>query len=178
MNKPIPSIGKRAKIEPTDLRGITRQSKSRLTIVSINLGYDEKGYQQKIDWLKFGSASLLRGNPDKNRWDLKAYLSDGAKDFEHSSAYALILPLVGVTFEMVTDHMLHLNAWVDPCLTLGNFHVPRPGYNPLEDLSTKMCKTCEKRHPIVENYIPPFDIDLYRAVAGRPVEIVIGPVYE
>ena len=108
----------------------------------------------------------------------------GVTDFEHDSAWALRLPLIGLTWDglLVHYHTAHLLAWVDPD-DLDGFNVPGPGYDPAKLPGAHKCKDkqCLKNDPtghiIVPegNYVPPTNPVLYRQVRGKMLEITIGP---
>jgi len=162
------------KVSQVDLRSITRESDKIATSVMIV----PSRHADKKKWLLFGEAQLSdRGNSSDGikRWELRSYLK-GATDFEHDSAYALVLPLICVTFIWVYYHNTRLSAIVDP--TLGphdDFAVPEPGYNPLEHEKTVKCTECEPNHLIVPEglYIPPDNPELYKKVSGKEVQIEI-----
>lgn len=167
------------KPETTDLKDISRAPDRCQTIVTLVLDWDTK-----LRWLVLGESRIRtqRDRPD-GRWRLEAYLKAGVTDFEHDSAYALRLPLIGVHFEGVEYHQTRLTAWVDPN-EADDFHVPKPGYNPMKHPKIHVCKGehCTRDDPsghiIVPEglYVPPFEADLYRAVRGKQVEILISPV--
>lgn len=152
----------------TDLRSITRRSKTRQTCVDLHVD------GRRIPWLRCGEANL-RYFERPMSWQLGAYLSR-ATDPEHDSAYALRLPLVGLTCTSVLDHVTTCNAWVAADADR-DFHVPRPGYDPAHHADAVVCGTCKPKHRIVPEgfYVPPFDGVLYRAVSGLRVTIEIGP---
>jgi hypothetical protein len=55
----------------TDLRGITRDSKRLLTVVTIDLGWDKHtGDKRKIEWLTFGQCSI-RTEPSRSPRSLR-----------------------------------------------------------------------------------------------------------
>jgi len=175
-------------VAETDLRNITRRSDRLKTVVRIHLNWETKR-----DWLVLGETQI-RAQKDgggDGRWRLEAYLGKGVTDFEHDSAYAVRLPLIGLQLGplAVSYHRTELFAWVDPNEDPAfspDFRVPRPGYNPMTHPDIHVCKTkgClednPKGHIIVPQgfYVPPFDAELYEAVRGKKVEISIGPVYE
>jgi hypothetical protein len=154
--------------------------------VTIELGWGPDGRIERVNWLVFGQANLRpsRDRPD-GRWRLDARMTGGVTDFEHDSAYALKLPLIGVVFENVDYHASVFTGWVDPNINVDDsseFRVPRQGYDPTKLPDAHMCKTgeCKKNpHIIVPEgfWLPPFDLELYRAVRGKKVEIRISPVY-
>lgn len=132
-----------------------------------------------LRWLTLAEVSLQRH--DDGRATLKAYLKDGATDFEHDPAYACKLPLIGVRLKFIHSHTALLEAWIDPErdeFSLADFRVPRPRYDPLVRPDTEKCnhEDCGE-HPIVAegHYLPPFDEELFNAVRGKRVEIYIGP---
>lgn len=178
----------------TDLRPITRMADRCHAVVVVELGFDKK-----VRWLELGQVQLRRQRESSgiNAYRLEAYLTEGVCDFEHDSAYALRLPLIGVQLGDLGIHYHNtvLTAWIDPNAVdtfSQDFHVPRPGYDPTkhpkavtcegiyDEKKKKYCKWNEgKPHVIVPEgfYVPPFDRELYEAVRGKRVEITIGPTY-
>ena len=181
------------KVKVTDLRSIGRYSDRLETVVTVNVGdwMDRKS----VEWLRLGAASLQRieNHRRPNSWYLSAHLGSGpdagvegmATDFEHDSAYACRMPLIGLELEMVRDHSLFAAAWVDPD-ALDDFKVPLPGYNPLAHPKAFVCeaKRCiegseGEKHIIVPegHYMPETNPELYELVRGKRVEIYMRPVY-
>ena len=168
----------------TDLRSITRDSERCLTTVILHADWETR-----VTWLEFGQASLHRQKESRHdgRWRLEAYLTEGVTDFEHDSAYALKLPLIGLQLNdlAVHYHSTHLVAWVDP-EDSDNFRVPDPGYNPAKHKDAYVCKDkrClderKKGHIIIPEgfYVPPVNQELYKLVRGKRVEIRIGPTFK
>jgi len=169
---------KRYEPELTDLKAITRNSDRCLTRIFIS---DKYGMNQR-EWLRFGQCQM-DDHDRKKTTTIKAYLLN-ATDFEHDSAYALQLPVVGLYFDSLFYHTVTFGAWVAPDAgpdkdgRWASFHVPRPGYDPQQHEESKECSDCHcDRHIIVpeEFYVPPFDNELYQAVRGCRVEIRVGP---
>lgn len=156
-------------IEETDLTGITRDPQEAITEVYIH----EDRYARPQLWLKFGQAQLR--NEESFCW-LSAYMMSGVTDWEHDSAYALRLPLIGVQFESVYYHKTKITAWVDPS-NPDEFHVPTPGYDPTMLDEASLCSECDEPHMMVPPgyYVPPFDKKLYEKVKGKRLTIYIGP---
>jgi hypothetical protein len=98
-----------------------------------------------------------------------------ATDFEHDSAYALSLPLIGLEFQGVHYHQTQIRAWVG--VNPEHFHVPLPGYDPTKHPKAVVCTNCPKKHPIVPEgfYFPPFERELFKKIRGREVLIKVGP---
>lgn len=186
-------------LQETDLRSITRHSDRMTCIVTMDLGYDREGRSQRLTWLQAGEAQIRRLNRDEGTWWLAAHLADNACDEEHDTAWAFRLPLIGLSLaELVVEYSkTHFVAWVDPNQSMddrrgrSDFHVPRPGYNPMKHKDAEICdgiynekkhKYCKwndkKKHAIVPSgfYVPPFDPELYEAVRGKKVTIVLGAV--
>lgn len=166
-------------VKETDLRAITRDAGRALTTVSIF--EDSCGRSQKHPWLQLGESRVRPtwDRPD-GRWVLDAYLPAGVTDQEHSSAYALRLPLVGLSYIGTLYQQTELTAWVDPNAP-HDFHVPRPGYDPMKHPKAERCVqgSCKAEpHVIVPEgfYVPPIDLTLYELVRGKRVEILIGLV--
>lgn len=163
-------------IQLTDLTKLSRRPSRCSTTVEFVEGNNRR------PWLVFGEGHLRQRNDRHDgRWWVHAYLGN-ATDFEHDTASLLRLPLIGVNIDGVSYHETKLTAWVDPgedpTGDFSDFHVPRPGYNPLKHKDTVKCTTCKGRdqHVIVPEgfYVPPFDADLYQAVKGRRVQITFG----
>jgi hypothetical protein len=167
-------------VELNDLRGISRRAEACLTTVRIFLdpGDDRNG----MDWILCGSSDLhtTRDRPT-GKWILSARMTEGVTDVEHDSAYVFKLPLVGLTFTDVYYHTSRFSAWVDPNVGewLPDFRVPLPGYDPTKHPEAFICTDCKESHVIVPEgfYVPKFEANLYKLVAGKQVEISIGAVY-
>lgn len=183
-------------VQETDLRGITRHSDRMMCTVKVDLGYGRDGREREFLWLRAGECQI-RTDQKCGTCRLEAYLADNACDAEHDTASALRLPLIGLTLGDMGVHysQTYFVAWIDPNLDdfnvrCGEFAVPRPGYNPMKHKDAEICEGiynekkglfCKwndgKKHVIVPEgfYVPPFDRELYEAVCGKRVEIVIGP---
>lgn len=165
-------------IRPVDLTNITRNSNASLTEVFIH----DSIYGKSFPWLKLGESSLEKNRAGSFR--LKAYLTAGVTDAEHSSAYALILPLIGVDFDdmYIYNNITHLIGWVDST-DIDTFCVPLEGYNPMELPEASVCKdkACVKENPsshiiVPEGYYTPHSNRiLFNQVKGHKVSIRIGP---
>jgi hypothetical protein len=160
----------------TDLRPLCRHSDRCEATVYVIVHDPETYSDRSLVWLRLGQVYLRKFDKPYKRWELQAYLGD-ATDFEHDSAKVICLPIIGLEWDdlFVHYHQTRLNGWVDH-QNAEDFHVPRAGYNPLKEKDTVACDRCENKHPMVEKYIPPNDLELFKAVAGKRVEIVIGPV--
>jgi hypothetical protein len=114
-------------------------------------------------------------------------MGHGACDPEHDTAYALRLPLIGVEFEWADHHQFRFHGYVEPGLDPtdrhNTFHVPLPGYDPTTHPKAETCngkKNCKwgdgKKHVIVPEgfYVPSFNPELYKLVAGKRVVILMG----
>ena len=156
-------------ITKIDLRPICRNADKVDCLVTMREGGREQ------EWLHLGAVSLTE------RGILNARMDKGATDFEHDSAYACCLPLIGVKMEYIDSHVTILTAWINPQHEpfSPEFNVPPADYNPMEHPDTVMCDQCEEPHPIVPEgfYTPPFDEELFEAVRGKKVTIYIGPVW-
>jgi len=169
--------GKPFDLQTTDLRSITRRSDTCVTTVCLRRSYKDRDFK----WLVLGEAHLTSRDGGNKGWNLKAYLTSGVTDFEHDSAHALDLPLIGVQLDSVYYHSTHITGYIDPEMDSSSFRVPLPGYNPMKHEDAIECNDdrCEKDpHIIVPEglYTPPFNRGLFDAVRGKRVEIHIGPV--
>lgn len=158
-----------SKFELIDLTAITRKPHVARTIVSI---YDD---YRPHEWLVFGAAQF--NHMEKmHMWSLNARMAAGITDFEHDSAYALKLPLIGLEFEGVLyDHYVRFNAFIAPD-ALDDFCVPTSSaYNPTTLPGGGPCTTCKgkDKHLLVPDgyFVPPRDPALYELVRGKRVEI-------
>jgi hypothetical protein len=162
-----------------DLRPITREPDRYQTVVKLFHGH----FRSKR-WLILGQARLQRHGRSHgpSLWIFDSYLTEGVTDFEHDSAFALRMGLIGVEFRGILYGHTEVQAIIDPQDRDG-FHVPQPGYNPMELPDAEQCdggKHCKwgdkEPHVIVPegNYVPPSDRELYRKVRGRFVEITFG----
>lgn len=164
----------------TDLSSITRNPKKYFGCITID---------DREPWLLFGEANIRVDGRESTAW-IEAHLSGNACDAEHDTAWAFKLPVIGLSLGKMGVHYskTYFNAWVDPDAER-YFHVPRPGYNPMKHPKASICdgvydikkhKYCKwndkKKHVIIPEgfYVPPFDRELYEAVKGKRIEIVIG----
>jgi hypothetical protein len=156
-----------------DFTRITRDATKVRTTVTL----DASG--GRVPWILCGMADLRVWSEPKRKWRLSAYLKAGTTDFEHDSAYAFCLPLVGVTFESIYYGVTTAVAWIGgdddaEC----DFRVPGPGYDPLTLPGTVRCSSCRGKnsHAIVpeHHYQPPPEPGLFALVRGCRVEIVTG----
>lgn len=181
-------------IEEIDLRSICRQpNRYGVTVFLVNrLG-------RGTGWLRLGQANLERNDrsssPIENFWTLSARMGSRNEnesvptDFEHDTAYACKLPLIGVEFKSFRYHTATFTGWIYPSDDTASdgfheFHVPRNGYDPRKHPKAVMCQDKDCLDAGVENgggphviipedfFVPPFDPELYEAVKGRPVEIL------
>lgn len=162
--QPIPTL---------DLRPITRSTD--FCSLEVRLHWD---WDLNFVWIRAGQASLRL---DHSRFKyLHAYLPVGVTDFEHDSAYAFRLPLVGIELKDLSYHQTEIQAYID-ANNPEDFHIPPPDYNPMKHPKSFTCKDkgCEKHHIIVPEgfYCPPRDPELFEKVKGKRVEILFSPVY-
>ncbi len=156
-------------IQLTDLRNITRKSDRVWTRVTVLGG-------KEIPWLLFGEARIRHFDDDK--WQLAARLPVGVTDFEHDSGYAFGMGLIGLQYKGTQSGLTTVTAYVDPS-NLEDFRVPLPGYNPMTEPEAKTCQTCPNHHIIVGESRwagPPSNRQLFKVVAGRKLEILMGLV--
>ena len=157
-----------------DLRAVTRQSDRYMTTVRLH-----RDHFRSKEWIVMGQARLVARYRSQGPtiWTFDAYLTEGVTDFEHDSAYAIRIPLVGVEFRSVYYGQTEVIAAIDP-MDFEGFHVPPPGYNPMKHPDAHECKSehCEEPHVIVPegNYVPPNNVELFKMVRGRFVEITFG----
>ena len=171
MKKKLEDVKVKSVLEFTDLSDITRRSDRAMTTVIIQPDY--RGINEPLKWLEFGEAQLRK--EERICW-LSAYLTEDVSDFEHDSAHALRLPLIGLEFKHLWYQSAYFRAWVNPN-NPDDFRVPRAGYNPMKHPDAYTCEAeyCEPHIIVPEGYYcPPHDVELYDAVKGREVEIIIG----
>lgn len=157
-----------------DLRAVTRASDRFLT--TVKLYHDH--FRGK-EWIVMGQARLTRRDSSHGPtvWTFDSYLPEGVTDVEHDSGFAIRMALIGVEFRSVYYGRTEIRAVIDP-MDFEGFHVPPPGYNPMELPDAHECKSehCEEPHVIVPegNYVPPSNVELSKMVRGRFVEITFG----
>ena len=174
-------------VKETDLLSLSRGTDKSRSYV-----YLEWDWETRIKWLTFGQATLRTNDRRDGRWTLEARMGHGATDGEHDTAIVLRLPLIGVEFEWADHHQFRFHGYVEPGLDAkdrsNGFHVPRPGYDPTKHPKAEMCNGkydgkknwCKwgdgKKHVIVPEgfYVPPFDPELYKLVAGKRVQLLLG----
>lgn len=168
-------------VELLDLRSITRHSDKVETRVQI---VESPWEGKRHNWIICGETRLRVDRPSGlgtvPTCTLSAYLSEGVTDCEHDSAHAFSLPLIGLHFDGIEMGRVWLGAIVNPH-DADSFHVPDPGYNPMEHPDAMLCEyeQCEP-HIIVPQgfYVPPTNHKLFHKVAGRQVQICFGTKYD
>ncbi len=157
-----------------DLRSITRNSDRARC--SIKVRTPEDGFL--IDWIVCGAVSMHR---EPNSSWIEARLKYGITDFEHDSAFAFKLPLIGLTYRYTQRHCNRFSAHIDPHDADG-FRIPPVGYDPTKLEGTRNCLNCEgsEAHLMVDedHWMPPSDKALFEIVRGLKVEISIGVINE
>jgi hypothetical protein len=170
-------------VELVDLRSITRHSDKVETHVSVA---ESPWDGTRHTWIVCGESMLRkrasRGLGTVPEYTLGAYLTAGVTDFEHDSAHAFCLPLLGLHFDGIAMGRVWLGAVIDP-RNGDDFRVPAPGYNPMEHEDAYECKDerCSAQpHIIVPEgcYQPPINQKLFRKLAGRQVQILFGTKYD
>jgi hypothetical protein len=155
-----------------DLRPITRQPDRFLT--TVKLYHDH--FRGK-EWIIMGQARLVRQergwSSGPGRWAFDAYLPEDVTDFEHDSAFAIRMSLVGVEFKSTYNGYTEVVAIIDP-VDFDGFNVPPVGYNPMK--SGHQRDRCKESHIIVpeDGYVPKHNADLFKLARGRFVEITFG----
>ncbi len=158
--KPFPEL--------VDLRAVTREADRFLTQVII---HNPHTMGQHI-WIQAGLSDLSKGK----RPFLRIRLDYGVTDFEHDSAIAVTLPLVGLKFKSAYNGTVFAEGWINPTEP---FNVPPPGYNPAGAEGVHLCDhypICKKDpHPMIDNFVPPEDRELWNKIRGWRVEIILSP---
>lgn len=168
-------------VVPIDFRPMSRDSDKCLTVVTL---YPDWDTQNAIRWIHAGQTTLRKRQASRSgtSYDLTCNVRDRATDFEHSSAYIFILPLIGVTFSDMHYHRTTFQGWIDPNIlpddSMDAFHVPPFTYDPFKHEDSTKCTSCKgkEKHWIVP-YLPSHNPTLYKAVKGMKVEIVVSPVF-
>lgn len=173
-------------IEEIDVREVSRRAgRCETTVRLVGIG-------ERTSWLRFGEASLRAPDARDRRWMLSAYLPSGVCDFDHSSAYLLRLPLIGVNLEFVDHHDTLVSGWIAADEEdEDDFRVPPAGYDPAGLPGAKRCEGVydEARrlfckwndgvpHVIVPDgyYLPPNQPGLFAKLRGKRVEIYFRAV--
>jgi hypothetical protein len=155
-----------------DLHKICRDAETITTKINIWTDYDSS------PWIALGQVRLLaRDRPQKGIWELAAYL-DNATDFEHDSAFALKMDLVGVELCDVSYGYTTVQGWIHADQG-DNFRVPPMDYDPCMHKNAVRCTECKgaEAHVIIpaDFYVPPMNFALWEQVKGRRIEILTGP---
>ena len=176
-------------VTPIDMRKYTRDAKTTETNISIVMDY------QQWPWIKAGTCQLSSRKSDHRPvWDFGARLLN-ATDFEHDSAYAFKIALIGVEFEMLHGGTFWFHGWIDAADPT-DFCMYPPGVDPYADAAPCKARECKTSpHRIVERFAPPSaslikesgrlpgDVatqQLWERVRGQLIKIVItrGPATE
>jgi hypothetical protein len=155
-----------------DLRPISRNTNRCETTIYLKLERP-----QSFKWISLGEVQLRApdGGGRSRPWYLSAYLKGRATDFEHDSARAISMALVGVDIVAVDYAGTRLRAYIEASYPR-DFCVPPAGYNPLTDPEATVCRECEEHHVIVPEgmYYPRPDPELHSMLRGLEIEITIG----
>jgi hypothetical protein len=127
------------KVELLDLRAISRASDRSTTKVDLIVDY------VAYPWIVAGECNLREVHQS---YELYVRAIDGLTDAEHDSAYAIILPLVGVKLLSVQRHEVTLVAWIN-AENSNNFRVPNAKYDPTMLPGAFTCTACDEHHLIV-----------------------------
>lgn len=168
-------------IPHTDLRSITRGAETARTTIEIIDRYDNAARHL---WITCGQVSLRQDDRRPGDVTITCYLTEGVTDFEHDSAYAFHLDLIGWVFRGVDYGAVSFYGWLPSDIGWpGEFRVPGPGYNPMEDSDVYLCNEdyCAKDpHPMVSEgkFIAPPNPELHKLVKGKRVRVTMRPVYD
>lgn len=156
-------------IKPLDLSKISDDGDTMITTIQLE-DYDLQGLLKRGPWLTFGTASIRT----ETTCDIGAHLSGGVQDFEHSSAYAVRINLVGLRFKFTSGHVSYFEAHLTP--KYDDIRIHEPDFDPTKVKGAVMCKECEDKHLLLPDgyYIPPV-YKYAKLVAGTRVSITIGP---
>lgn len=157
-----------SKLEALNLRHLSCGADRLTTVVNLVIDYSKRA------WIALGEVTISKANA-QHGWLLESGLLN-ATDPSHDTARIIRLPLVGMTFDMISWGTTWLHGWVDGS-DVRDFRVPEPGYNPLTLKDAVKCKQCADTHLIVpEGYhVPPVNEALFEAVRGLEVQIIISP---
>jgi len=167
----------RNSVEHLDLRNIARKG-AWCSEIEIFFGRDEEVNEIRQTWITAGLIAVRTETGSYGsgtRVDITARMVEGATDDEHDSGYAFTLPLIGFKFLHAFGYgAVVFEGFVDPNLdgySISNFRVPSAGYDPIT--GGEVCTECEEPHPIVP-YLPEENVELYKRVAGKRVEVTMG----
>lgn len=158
-----------------DLRNCTRGVSHARTIISI-----EGDDCSRHTWLILGEVQI-RPPKDGCSGAVKGRLTEGVTDFEHDSAYAFSIPIVGFTMvgEVEYSRVSFLAHVAATPYDQEDLRVPLGPYDPAQLPGATVCKDCEgETHIIVPTGHfsgPPAHgdahADLWKKVRGRLIEI-------
>lgn len=150
-----------------DLRPITRDSDHAETQISVIL------QNQPVLWIQAGRLSHFNLSPSNQ--NLGAYFRDGVTDFEHDSAYAFHINVVGTFLHQIYHGVVELRAWLaSRADDTERFKIP---VAPIDLDSLEWCSSCtgSERHR-VGAYTPKPHRELWERLRGAELVIQIAPV--
>ena len=165
--QPIPTL---------DLRKFCRDRDKVKTTVRLHWG---KSDHDAFDWLILGQVRLhsRSNNHFPGVWVFDSYF-EGHTDAEHDSAFIVNFELIGVEFECIRYGQTHAFGFINPNLDpqWDQFSVPPQDYDPFHNSSD--CQDCkDDKHKFV-SYLPPSNMELYRKIRGKRVEIITGIIHD
>lgn len=158
------------KIPQLDLRPLTRSSDRVSCIVLIK---NDAG--RTIPWIRMGEVSLRHHEYD-NFHMLASRYTDGVTDFEHDSAWAIQLPIIGLTAPVSFDYsVMRFSGIIPPARSFARyFHVPKEAVSPSKIEGAQLCDRCGMKHWIVPRFVPEPNIQLNKMMEGEKIEFIIS----
>lgn len=159
-------------LDHLDLRRFARNPDRVVTVISVEVS-DESGRMDFKPWLTLGE-SRLRGTREGH--NVGSYLTEGMTDEEHDSAHLLSFDVIGLQWESLDYGATTFTAWVKPRNSpYDKFNVPKADYDPVA--TGKPCDWCAKegKPHLITKYLPGHNEELYRALAGRRIQIRVSP---
>lgn len=175
------------KVAPTglktvDLTSLSRRGDKLLTYIQLEdpdleryFDREENGVKRRDSWLKFGACRIT--NEGRNCF-IGSRMRDGITDFEHDSAYAVHISLIGLQYKFTDNHTSHFEAFLTT--TPEDIRIYPADFEPEKVKGSWKCKQshCDKHLMLPDGFFTPPMYEFARVVAGKRISITMGPRWD
>lgn len=166
-------------LKPVDLMSLSRTSEKLFTYVQLEdcdleryFEREEDGAKRRDAWLRFGECRIAN---EGRTCFIGSRLRDGITDFEHDSAYAVHIGLIGLQYKFTDNHVSHFEAFLttEP----EDIRIYPADFDPAKVKGSSKCdyKGCNKHLMLPDGYFTPPMYEFARVVAGKRISITMGP---